>query len=337
MEYKTLKYIRTGFFIIFLLFSISAFALNNEDANIYIEFYNPKIFYFHALDDIKIKVNIINNSLEPIRFKVADDKIFNVDFEARTKTNTILEHSDYYIIERGSENGQIMKYIYFKELMLQPLEEYAFILELEQYIDIKKDGEYYVQAFFYPDLYSHPGSISLNSNILTLFINPSVTEPGSLELIETESGEVYKREVIPPDEVVLETIIARQRHQWERFILYLNIESLILNNPNWRTRYQMASEEERLRMREFEYPNELKRQSLNQVKEGDVIEPILYVPTEPPEIIRTTYDPYKGTVEVLEKFVYQDYTERKLYTYYLERKSDFWLITNYHVENLSNE
>ena len=68
-------------------------ALAIEGVHVFIRFYNKKIYYLSKTDDIKVKVSVVNRSLEPFRFKVADDKIFNLDFEVKTPGNIALEHA----------------------------------------------------------------------------------------------------------------------------------------------------------------------------------------------------------------------------------------------------
>ena len=65
-------------------------------------------------------------------------------------------------------------------------------------------------------------------------------------------------------------------------------------------------------------------------------EDILVIPQEF-EILNTQYTPSQGTVTVIEKFAYPDYTEVKEYTYYLERRENIWLIVNYEVMNIGTE
>ena len=120
---------------------------------------------------------------------------------------------------------------------------------------------------------------------------------------------------------------ARQRSQWEKFFLYLDIEALLLNNSDWRIRYEKLSEEGRLELIE-DYKTGLKAELVDQ--------DILVIPDDF-EIETTTYTAFEGQITVLEKFDYRDYTELKLYTYYVERKNTFWMITNYEVLNLGTE
>jgi hypothetical protein len=289
-----------------------------NNINVIIRYYNKKIYYLNTTEDLKLKVSIINNSLEPFSFKLADHKILNLEFEVKTPTNITLEHADEFIIERSR-----VQYAYYKEITLKTREEYSFIVELNRFAKLDRAGDFSIRARFYPELLTGPAAQGLDSDILPLKILPAITQPQKMELIEPETGQEIIRQPIPPDEVVRFTINARQANEWEKFFLYLDIEKLIINNSNWRQKYKIASEEVKLFMRE-EYKRLLK------AKEVD--EEILMIP-QSFDIKVTSYDPHKGQVQVREEFWYRDYIEVKQYTYFLERKDAVWQIINYEVLN----
>ena len=119
------------------------------------------------------------------------------------------------------------------------------------------------------------------------------------------------------------TLSARQKSQWERFFLYFNLEKLILRNPERSRVYRRLSEENKRKMiRRFK----------DELREEKIDKDILTIPSSF-KIIKTTYTPFEGTVEVIEKFKYSDYTEIKKYTYYLERKDQYWQIVNYEIRS----
>ena len=298
-------------------------ALANEDVQVFIRFYNKKIYYLSKTDDIRIKVSIVNRSLEPFRFELADDKIFNLDFEVKTPGNTALEHAKEFTTARSS-----FQYVFFKDIELKPEEEYAYIVHLDRFIRFEERGTYTVQALFYPNLMRDNRVVPIKSNLLALDLRPRIETKELEELVEEETGEVVTREVIPPDEVVKRTINARQQSKWARFFLYLDVRSLIRNNPEWRVRYEKLSEEQRLILEE-EYKEQLRQERVD--------EDILVVPQEF-EIEKTSYTAFEAEVSVLMRFKYPDYWERKRYTYYLTRRDGrYWMITSYGVQNLPTE
>jgi hypothetical protein len=167
----------------------------------------------------------------------------------------------------------------------------------------------------------------LESNRLTLNLRPpAITGPqGIPAAMDEETGAALVRERLAPDEIVEYFITARQRSQWEKYFLYLDVDSLISRDPARRRKWLTEGEEGRRRMAEA-YREE--------VRSGG--EDIAVIPTEY-AVERTEYGALEGTVTVLEKFRAVNFTERKRYTYYLRRRDDVWTIVDYSVVNLGTE
>jgi hypothetical protein len=130
-----------------------------------------------------------------------------------------------------------------------------------------------------------------------------------------------------PDETVKYMLTARQKSQWEKFFLYLDLESLLLSNPSMATAYKNAGESEKLsQLAAF-------RESL---KDGKTDVSFLQLPYSF-AVEKTTYTEDRGTVTVLEKFKYPDFVEIRSYVYYLKRLEGIWYIYSYTVTNKGTE
>jgi hypothetical protein len=223
-------------------------------------------------------------------------------------------------------------------------ESFSFIEDLRNYADLREPGAFVVRARIYPELFrpellrhelSWPenqgsGSLVLESNRLSLSLRPPVVPGpnGRPAAIDLDTGAILSKERLAPDEVVEYLISARQKSQWEKFFLYLDLEEMISRDPARRRRWSAEGEEGRRRMLE-RYREEMQQS----VIDGD----ITAIPVEF-EIQRTDYNAVEGTVVVLEKFrTGTNYTERKRYTYYIKRKNDYWVIVDYVVVNLGTE
>jgi hypothetical protein len=145
--------------------------------------------------------------------------------------------------------------------------------------------------------------------------------------MDVETNAILVRERLPPDQVVEYMLTARQKTQWEKFFLYLDLETMISRDPVRHRQWLAESEEGRRRML-ARYRSELEEE----VTDGD----IATIPMEF-QIERTAYNAEEGTVVVLEKFKTGNYIERKRYTYYVRRKDDIWIIIDYAVLNLGTE
>ena len=306
--------------LIFLAITFLSFAGNGNNVNFSIQFYNKKIYFLG--DPVWVEAVVSNNSTSTVHFKVADNRFFTLDFAARTETNLQINHTQKYTIERSSD-----KPVFFRQINLEPGEKYGILVELNDFLEFKNPGIYILEASFYPNLYSGNSPEAVKSNRVTLDIRPALSTPLMKEMINRKTGKVIKREPIPPDEVVSFTIKARQKSQWDRFFLYFNLEKLILKNPERSRVYKRLSEENKKRMI-GKFRDELREEKVDR--------DILTIPSSF-QITKTTYTPFEGRVEVIEKFKYSDYTEVKKYIYYMERKDKYWQIVNYEIQNLGTE
>jgi hypothetical protein len=298
-----------------------------------IRFYDKRIY--HAAGEgepIYVQATIINRSPGVFRFKLAEERAFSVEFDVRTLTNRAVEAADT-LIRRRTASGRI----FFREISVESGESFSFIEDLRNYADLREPGAFVVRARIYPELYrpdyrggGEDAGPVLESNRLSLSLRPpAVPGAGGIPAaIDLDTGAILAKERLAPDEVVEYLISARQKSQWEKFFLYLDLEEMISRDPARRRQWIAESEEGRRRMLE-RYREEMRRD----VIDGD----ITAIPVDF-EIQRTDYNALEGTVVVLEKFrTGTNYTERKRYTYYIKRKDDYWVIVDYVVVNLGTE
>ncbi|MCI5665252.1 MAG: hypothetical protein MR353_00620 [Spirochaetia bacterium] len=323
-----LKIRKLAFIIaIFSVFAqIKMFAQNNDfqNASVSIKYSNRTIYYPGDAEEnpINIHVTIKNNGIETLRFKLADDRAFSLDFNAYTVKNQKLPQTDS-IIEKRTTNQTV----YFREISLEYGEEYSFIENLKDYLIIEDPSVYYLELTFYPELYKSK-KIKLTSNRLTLEVRPSPSSSSSSYIpVKENSAEILKPEYLSPDKVVEQTIVARQRSLWDQYFLYMDVESLLKRNKTLRNKYNTVSADERERML-LAFKADLMQSRI----ENDIIS----IP-EKFQIVKTTYSPTEGTVEVLEWFKYPNFSEKKSYTYKLRQREGIWVIYDYVVVNLGTE
>jgi hypothetical protein len=297
------------------------------DIEVSIRFFDKRVYYAEDVP-ILVQVSVANKGPGVYRFKLADDRAWSVDFDIRTVSNRAVE-SAAVLVRRRAAAAQV----YFREISVESGESFSFIEDIRNYADLRQSGVFVIQARVYPELY-HPAAPGLNpppleSNRLSLNIRPpAIPGPDGIPLaMDVETGAVLVREKLPPDEVVAYTLKARQKSQWEKFFLYLDLEALVSRDGSRRRQWLAESEEGRRRMI-ARYRTELQ----SAVVDGD----IAVIPTEF-LIERTAYGAEEGTVVALEKFRGGGYTEKKRYTYTLRRKDDIWTITDYTVVNLGTE
>jgi hypothetical protein len=330
------------FTILCVLAPVFANAAQNIDFSI--RFFDKRIYYAET-DPIYVQITIANNSPASYHFKLADERAFSVDFDIRTVTNRSLEPADVLIRKRTQS-----QHVFFREITVEPGESFSFVEDLRDYVNLKQPGSFIVQGRVFPELYFPPRPESqlqrsalqynssqsesailaiLVSNRLSLNIRPPyVTGPDGIPLAMDEAtGAVLVREKMAPDQVVEYLLTARQKSQWEKFFLYLDLEAMLSRDPMRRRRWLAEGENGRRQMT-ADYRQELR----NSVVDGDIS-------TIPSEFIieRTTFNNTEGTVTVLEKFRVGNFTELKRYTYYVAQKDNIWTVVNYSVVNLGTE
>ena len=297
-------------------------------AKVSISFLNRGVYYPGNAKErpILVTCTITNSGTDTYRFRLAEDHFFSLGFSAITLRNRALPPSGEWL-QRRTQSGQV----YFREITLEPGESYSFVENVKDYLTILEPGVYVLECAFFPELRRLPdySELSIASNRLTLEIKPepaAALAAGYLPADEATGG-ILRPQAIAPDQVVEETLTARQRSQWERFFLYLDLEQMLEGDPARKARFLAASENGRLDMVENYKVELMQSRAENQIS---------LVPSEF-RIERTAYTSNEGTVTAIEWFDYPDYRERKRFTYTLARRDNIWRITGYTVDNLGTE
>ena len=199
-----------------ILFGVWGFAAETTgenqsfDADIAIRFYDRRVYYpgNDGTEPIFVKVSITNKGSQPLRFKLANDRMFSIDFSVLNTKNKSLSHTEPWIRKRNTDQQ-----IYFREISIESGETYAFVENVKDYITIDGPGAYILSADFYPELkrLSDTSEPHVSSNRLGLEIKPS---PSAAALgavpIASVSREVLQPQPISPDKVISYMLSARQ-------------------------------------------------------------------------------------------------------------------------------
>jgi hypothetical protein len=319
---------------VFVLFGAWFVFGDEEGADVSIRFYDKQVYHL-STEPILVQVTVSNKGPLPFRFRLADDRAFSLDFDVRTLQNRAVAEADI-LLRKRAESRQV----YFRDIAVEAGESFSFVEDLQSYAAIKESGAYIIQAKLYPETYrtaittaigTTPGGRmgTLLSNRLRLTVRPpAIPGPDGIPValdIETKANLV--RERIPPDEVVAWTISARQKSQWEKFFLYIDLESMVSRDGPRQRQWRAESAEGRARM-VARYKSDL----MESVVDGD----ISMIPSDF-TIERTAYNAENAEVTVIELFRQNNFTERRRYTYYLRRDNGIWNIVDYTVINLGTE
>jgi hypothetical protein len=287
-----------------------------------IRYYNQQVYHAGS-DPIALQVTITNNGPQSFSFRLANDRAFSLDFDVRTNSNRPVEPAAALVRRRTS-----VQQVYFRNVVLDSGQSFSFTEDLRTFAALEESGSYVVQAKLFPDMINAAGTPVL-SNRLGLTVRPALLpgQDGVPQPLAEASTAVLVRESLPPDEVVSYLLDARQKGQWERFFLYIDMDSMVTRDATRQRQWQAESEEGRQRMI-ARYRSDLQSATVD----GDFATiPMSY------QIERTNYSSEEGTVTVLERFREGNYIQVKRYTYYLRRQDTIWTLVDYTVVNLGTE
>ena len=307
--------------IAIVLFMSITGAVVAQDLGVSIRYQDKQIYVPGS--EILVKFTIKNDRSTTYRFRVAENRMFNVEFDVRTLSNVPLEPAPHFTTERTS-NQQL----YYRDVALEPGEEFAFTENLSDYVRIVDPGIFVVTARFFPALVGDETRQAVISNSLSMTIRPDLTEDERVVArLDERTGELLARESLPPDEVVGYVITALQDGAWNRYFLYVDLEGLLQSNSARARSYARLADADR-QVRLDAFAAEL---------QTSLADPqISAVPTTF-QMVRTTYDPAEAAVIVDEEFRFPTYSETKRYTYFFRRRDRVWYIYDYAVTNLGTE
>lgn len=309
---------------IFILFAQTVVAQENQDVQVSIKLYNKTLYYpGESLDNpIYVHITVANKGSETLRFKLADDRMFSIDFSAFNSKNKKLPYTEEIIKKRTTD-----RIVYFREIALETGEEYSFVENLKDYVQITEPAIYYFELDFFPELYKSKFN-KIESNRLRIDVKPSPSASGVTKVpVSNEIISVLKPETISPDKVVEQTIVARQKNLWDQFFLYMDIEKMLTRDQARKRKYTTLSDIERNRMIQ-DYKLDLMQSRIDNA--------IVAIP-ESFYIEKTVYTQTEGSVSVIQWFKYDTFKEKKRYVYSVQKRDEIWHIYDYTVENLGTE
>jgi hypothetical protein len=309
---------------IFILFAQTVVAQENQDVQVSIKLYNKTLYYpGESLDNpIYVHITVANKGSETLRFKLADDRMFSIDFSAFNSKNKKLPYTEEIIKKRTTD-----RIVYFREIALETGEEYSFVENLKDYVQITEPAIYYFELDFFPELYKSKFN-KIESNRLRIDVKPSPAASGVTKVpVSNEIISVLKPESISPDKVVEQTIVARQKNLWNQFFLYMDIEKMLTRDQARKRKYTTLSDMDRNRMIQ-DYKLDLMQSRIDNA--------IVAIP-ESFYIEKTVYTQTEGSVSVIQWFKYDTFKEKKRYVYSVQKRDEIWHICDYTVENLGTE
>ncbi|AHH03619.1 Putative exported protein [Borrelia nietonii YOR] len=313
MEFRKLLFVISLMVVPFMLFPRDYKGLDFK-----IKFFNQSIYRVNS--NVFIEVSLSNLSDDLLTLEVGDINTFGFDFDVTDTTNIKVKRSLEYVKDR-SKNVAIP----VRTLSLRPNERFSVMMSLNQFVQFDKDGVYFVRGKFFPDI-SDPQKC-IESNVITLFLKPKmddIAEKFNFSNLSSnrEVQSVLKRENLSPDKVIEYLFSALRLGEREKFFLYIDIESLILNDQN----------------KSYLYKQELRTGSNSMLEEykeylwNNSNSDIAKVPNKF-SIVETTYTDSTGKVVSDVYFEDGHFYVAKRYTFFLKKYDYYWIIYDYTVQN----
>lgn len=292
-----------------------------------IRLFNQRVYSDSS--NIDIQVELTNTDILPITFKLADSRVHNIQLDVRSLTNDKISECDNCIKEFISSQP-----VYYSQIRLKPGEQFSFIIKLDDFVEIKESGKYFIKVWFFKEFRSNSVT-PIGSNSIDVEIIPPEPTTETFVTSLPKKSLTLKAQPLYPDEVVKWTIESRikcnqeKEHQakqkyWDEYFLYLDLEELYLKSGDNRREYITLSEDARIKKVE-EYKSWLK----DGIKDKD----LLLVPSSY-QILKTSFTDNNAVVVVYQEFNNGSFIDRKQYSYFLRRDDSIWNIYDYAIINM---
>ncbi|QMU99383.1 hypothetical protein F0310_03100 [Borrelia sp. A-FGy1] len=316
MEFRKLFLFLFLAYVPFILFSRDYKGLDFK-----VKFFNQSIYRINS--NISVEVSLANASNDLVTLEMGDINTFGFDFDVTDTTNIRVKRPIEYVKDR-SKNVAIP----VRTLTLRPNEKFSVVMSLNQFVQFDKDGVYFVKGVFFPDISDLQKRIE--SNVITLFLKPKRDDMNEkaekLDFSNLSSDHniqgVLKRVNLSPDKIVEYLFEALRLGEKEKFFLYIDIESLILNDKN----------------KAYLYKQELKSGYSNMLEEykeylwSGTGADISKIPSKF-SIVETTYTDSTGKVTSDLYFDDGHFYITKRYTFFFKKYDYYWIIYDYAVQN----
>jgi hypothetical protein len=296
-------------------------SLHSDNTSVFIRFHDKKIY--HLEKPVIVEFQIVNHSSEPYLFITSFNKMFTFDFELRSMTNRIVEHSRQYMID-STQFEPVLN----DKIVLKKDEVYGVRIDISSWFDIQEPGEYILKGVFYPNLKtgSEDDIKVYSDNELYLFLNPPYSEELRLAKREEEIRKL-KAEALPPYEVVEVMLKSLQERDFEKYFLYIKIDEFMKQFKNAYEMYQNTPDGRKPAV------EEIFRQYLRGENTLERLSFAEHIPHDF-EIERTVIEKNDATVTVKEIFRYINVIEEKRYTYNLHLYDGKWQVYSYTIVNI---
>ena len=221
------------FYIILLFFLLTIVLPIYGELQVGLQFYRET---YRLNEPIPVQINVVNNSSFPVKFYVSPLIYESFFFTMKTPKNEDVALLDSFQVERKNNTSSSGD---FREITLMPGEEFARLIDLTQWFDIRESGYYYIKGLFYPN--PDKKNVLIESFDYKILIKPPVIVEKQISAEELERQADFEKVLkLPPYDVIDDFLDAKMKKDWERFLLHIDPTRLIKSFDEYYNAYQNA-------------------------------------------------------------------------------------------------
>jgi len=206
-------------FTFLVLFAFFAVLSSQAEVDFSIRYQSRKIYYTN--DEIVLKLTISNSvdsEMSELSFYLADDPRESFGFDLRSLSGEPVPLSRDFVASLNNRGA-------YRVVHLIPGQELSINVPLNDWVDLSLPGQYRLTGMFYPMLRGMEIEAVQADAVLNLSLMPKHNQQWKDKLDEGVRDALIARDMNPLS-VIKETLLSRSKSQYNRAILYLDLESL---------------------------------------------------------------------------------------------------------------
>lgn len=204
------------------LFAFAAVFSAQAEVRFSIRYHNKNIYYPGNDDEIKLKLTMSNpvnhDNPDDVTIYLADDPRQSFGFDLRSLTGEPMPPAEGYVSSQNERGA-------YRVIHLAPGQELSITVQLNDWVDLTKPGQYRLTGSFYPEMKDQKSMAVQADSVLDLSVLPD-TERRWEDELDMEVRHALIRRDLDPWSIVRETLENRRDSRYNRAMLYLDFESL---------------------------------------------------------------------------------------------------------------
>ncbi|PIE05065.1 MAG: hypothetical protein CSA76_00985 [Spirochaetales bacterium] len=208
-----------------MIIALAATFNIQADLNFSIRYQNKNIYY--PGDQIKLKITISNPDVpggQEASFHLAENPVESFGFDVRSLSGVPSPLAEGFTSALHNPGA-------FRIMHLARGQELSITVNLNDWTELSEPGQYRINAFFYPEgRKRNAGALPANA-ALDLTVMPE-TDMRWQDKLDEDLRQALIRHDLSPRQVVESTLTERAGNRYNRALLYLDLDSLVLTDAS---------------------------------------------------------------------------------------------------------